>query len=867
MIEKTSLRKLLLIQRSEIDSVKYLFIYSFLLGFSQIATITSSSTLLLTFYDPEFIPTIFLINGLIITTISTLFLLFLNKNKTKHILILITISMIVGTLVITLLNMLFPHIEQLAAGLFFWSRVESTFLAVSFLIVANNMLAPRTSRRVLAFAASGQVIPIILGGLLFPYILHYLHPIHLMWFSILSHIMLFIHVKSYSEHRDDQSNIHESRRSSLIFSMVLTLSLAYLLYYIIDSSFLAIVDMTLVSAESLGTFFSRFWLVVGISALLCKTLVSGKLLYKLGIQVGLVTPPLLLLLLFFLKRYVNTPFQLIISLKFIERVFFTSIFIPAFYTLFQAFRYEIKQKNQLILETIIPQVMGFLTGLIFIVFKQEEVFSINTVLQLMVIISILLMFSSIFTHRSYVKKMLNLVKRPDIKLWEQERVIPKKREKDGMTNIYSLMNRLKHFSQDRPEEKESITYDVWLFEWNRLTEGLLIQLSEMLSDTRVLDRWYKIRDGNEDERVKLIEGYTQLLPPHWREPVISIINMDEPYLITRSLKKMRIDTEEGYRLSESNTNLTKWTQTVLSRGQDDELLDIKNSQFFSKIPTEYLHTLLPSFKLNRYIKDDYIISEGDSGDSMYIQISGQCNILSGNQRVTEISRGSCVGELALIVPEKRSASIIAISGCEFLELPGSEFISFIERYPTTVQNIQTTLFLRMQALIGGGLNSEITSVEQYITDISMSINNLKLIKLFNNVSTEILQDLSLNIEYIDLDAGDYYYIDREDPPLIIIKSGELIEYWGDKEVKSWVDDSTPALQHLIQHSKYCGKLEIVRRTSLILISSDVYNTLLRENSRFQHNLLKELVEVNRLLLNSLKLKNSSNLFKHSFTLM
>lgn len=835
------------------------------MGFPQIATITSSSTLLLKFYEPEFIPTLFLVNGILITIISTLFLLLLKKSRTKLILLYITIGMILGSLTITLLYLLLPHTKLLSAVLFFWSRIENTFLAVAFLIIANTLLSPRSSRRVLAFAASGQVISLIFGGLLFPYILKYFHPIHLMWFSIISHITLFFHLQKFSDSEDTLSYSREnSSKSPLLRYMVITFSLAYLLYYIIDSTFLAIVDFEMDSTVTIGTFFSRFWLVVGICALFCKTLISGKLLHKFGIQTGLIIPPILILLLFISGKFLITPLQLIVGLKFVERVFFTSIFIPGFYTLFQAFRFGTKLKNQLILETVITQIMGLLSGIILLSLHQEEEFSTNIILLLMLIISGLLIISSVLTYRSYSKKMFDILKKPVIKLWNKDESLSQEiSEIDTLrSKSFILIHKLKSFSEYCPESNNTIIYDVWLFEWYRLIEQLVDNLSSILSDKRVLERWYKIRESSETTRAKLIEGYRQLLPPPWREPLLSIINREETYLINRSLKSIHNHKDELYIFSKSNDKLTSWTHTVISINQDPEskrlwrkyyyLIDIKNSQFFGRIPTEYLHTLLPAFKLRQYNTHDYVITEGDEGDSMFIQLSGICDIYKGEKRITDIKKGSCVGELALIQPEKRSASIITVTKCDFLELPGSDFISFIERYPRTIQNIQITLFLRMQALIKSNPKRVKTVVEPYITDVSSSINDLNQVKIFNSVSTDVLRDISLNIEYIDLNPGEYYSIDSDNPPLIIIKTGEVIEYWGDREVKNWIEDEAPGIQHLIQHSNFCGQLEIVRKCTLVLISADVYAALLLENEQFQNNLVKQLVTANRALLKNLK---------------
>lgn len=860
---KEQIRKLLLIQKRELSSVTFLFIYSFLLGFPQIATITSSNTLLLESYEPEFIPNLFLLNGSIISVISLLFLLVLSKRHTKSILSFISLTMIVGSIVITLLNLLFPLWDTLKALLFLWSRVENTFLAAGFLIIANTLLTPRTSRRVLAFAASGQVVSLIIGGVIFPYLLKEINPIHLMWFSVTAHILIFLHLKSVKLIDETSRDLREGRiRSPLLRNMYITFSLAYLLYYIIDSSFLAIVDMELPSSEVIGAFFSRFWLVVGISALICKTLITGKLLHRFGLLTGLLLPPLLLTLYFFSGTIIDNKMTLIVGLKFIERVFFASIFIPAFYTLFQAFRFEVKQKSQLISETVLTQVTGIITGGIFILLKQREEFSIELVLILMLTVLILITLSSIFTYKSYKSKMLNLLKKPEIKLLNHSDDKFTNAGEDKEFNCHSSIMKLIQFRDFCPDNHDSLLFDVWYYEWNTLVNSLLTDLSNLLSDRRVVDRWYKIRERRGRDRAKLLEGYSQLIEPPWRDPILSIINDEESFLIRQAIKPLSICIDRSYSFQIDNPTLTEWTKTILSKSINElkheyhNLNNIRVSQFFSRIPTEYLHTLLPSFRIKNYNKDEFVIREGDSGDSMFILVTGSCSVIRGENCFTTIQPGECVGELALILPEKRSASIVTRDSSTFLELPGEDFISFINQYPVTIQNIQTVLFIRMEAHINQGEHRLLSIPEPYITDLGISIKDLESVALFNHIEESVLENLSMNLEYIDLNPGDSITIDKEYPSLVIIKSGEVIEYWGDREINSWSDGEIPASQLLIQNSYYTGYLVAVKRTTLIMISSDVYTALLQDSVEFQKNLTQQLVAVNRLLLKKTKLQTT-----------
>lgn len=67
-----------------------------------------------------------------------------------------------------------------------------------------------------------------------------------------------------------------------------------------------------------------------------------------------------------------------------------------------------------------------------------------------------------------------------------------------------------------------------------------------------------------------------------------------------------------------------------------------------------------------------IFQEGDPGNFMLILVSGRISILkageNGRRLLSVESKGRCIGEMALLDKERRSATCIAQSDCEYLTL-------------------------------------------------------------------------------------------------------------------------------------------------------------------------------------------------------
>ncbi|HUI72748.1 MAG TPA: cyclic nucleotide-binding domain-containing protein, partial [Spirochaetia bacterium] len=82
-----------------------------------------------------------------------------------------------------------------------------------------------------------------------------------------------------------------------------------------------------------------------------------------------------------------------------------------------------------------------------------------------------------------------------------------------------------------------------------------------------------------------------------------------------------------------------------------------------------------------FLPDDYIIRQGEFGDCMYFLSNGDVEVAVGGQRVATLGQGSPFGETALIVAEKRNASIRALTYCDVYKLSKTDFDSLRARYP------------------------------------------------------------------------------------------------------------------------------------------------------------------------------------------
>ena len=95
---------------------------------------------------------------------------------------------------------------------------------------------------------------------------------------------------------------------------------------------------------------------------------------------------------------------------------------------------------------------------------------------------------------------------------------------------------------------------------------------------------------------------------------------------------------------------------------------------------------------------DVIISEGETGDALYIVVRGTFGAFvgPGAERINTIGPGHYVGELALLVDEPRSATIRADSDGELLRLDRQQFVELLGRDAGAARAVATTLARRLR---------------------------------------------------------------------------------------------------------------------------------------------------------------------------
>jgi CRP-like cAMP-binding protein len=90
----------------------------------------------------------------------------------------------------------------------------------------------------------------------------------------------------------------------------------------------------------------------------------------------------------------------------------------------------------------------------------------------------------------------------------------------------------------------------------------------------------------------------------------------------------------------------------------EKLLILKSVKLFEHTPDDVLLELASSLTEVNYLVGETIIHKGEYGSSMFIIVSGKAKILDGETTLAEVGEYDYFGELAVLSPEARIATVV-----------------------------------------------------------------------------------------------------------------------------------------------------------------------------------------------------------------
>jgi CRP/FNR family cyclic AMP-dependent transcriptional regulator len=128
----------------------------------------------------------------------------------------------------------------------------------------------------------------------------------------------------------------------------------------------------------------------------------------------------------------------------------------------------------------------------------------------------------------------------------------------------------------------------------------------------------------------------------------------------------------------------------------ERVLLLKSVDLFSHIPSEDLVSVAEVAREVRFQGGERFIQKGDIGNCLYVLIEGEVGIEVPNAgQITTLRPPNCIGEMALITRQPRSADCVALQDIETLRIDRDDFQDLLADQPTVALGIIDLLAYRL----------------------------------------------------------------------------------------------------------------------------------------------------------------------------
>ena len=130
----------------------------------------------------------------------------------------------------------------------------------------------------------------------------------------------------------------------------------------------------------------------------------------------------------------------------------------------------------------------------------------------------------------------------------------------------------------------------------------------------------------------------------------------------------------------------------------EKTIFLKSIDLFSQIPGNILTKIGQISHEITFEKNSEIFKKGDHGDSLFVIIKGKINILQNHNSIAILKKGSCIGEMAILDHEPRSADAVALTESILLKIDQNTFYELMATSPDIMKQIIKILTKRLRKI-------------------------------------------------------------------------------------------------------------------------------------------------------------------------
>ena len=373
------------VEAPERRSVALMLAHSFAMGLATTFFETAASALFLSRFGAPLLPWMY-IGAAVLNTATGLVYTSVQRRLPFARLMTATLVLLISTVSLLRAGLAVTSAPWLVFGLLVWYRAVSALTDLEYWAVATRLYDVRQAKRLFGLIGSGEVVARIVASFSVPLLAPRIGVTNLITLSALglaaclALVLPVLSLEGPAPHRPRPSGDGRRGLGRLLSNRYLLLlcSIAFfgvLAKYFVDFAFLAQVKSRYTDAAELAGFFGLFSGISQVLSLLARVFLSGPLLSRYGIRLGLLALPIAhaactALIVAQGLGFGNTAllFWLVVANQGIYKTFKHPIDNPSFKVLYQPLRAEDRLSAQIAVETMVTPITTGLAGLVMLLF-------------------------------------------------------------------------------------------------------------------------------------------------------------------------------------------------------------------------------------------------------------------------------------------------------------------------------------------------------------------------------------------------------------------------------------------------------------------------------------------------------------------
>jgi len=298
------LMKMLNIRPGEGKKVLTLFSYFFFLVCVVIIGKTTRDTYFLSRYERELLPLMFVITAVVMTIIITIYNKISKKINLPTLVLCCLVFFILSLILLQFnLHFTFRGKQILVPVLFVWMDIVCTIPLIQFWTIAGESFGPREAKRLFGvISGGGSLAPMVAGMSLKPFTSNFgADELLFVVAALLGFVLLLMPVAMGLRQKTGQKQTVQQSQPKLkkvfnpyLKSIATVIGLSSIVSLLVDYQFKMIASTALADEASLASFFGSFFAAAGFLMLIIQFGLTGKILIRFGILIGLLILPVAL---------------------------------------------------------------------------------------------------------------------------------------------------------------------------------------------------------------------------------------------------------------------------------------------------------------------------------------------------------------------------------------------------------------------------------------------------------------------------------------------------------------------------------------------------------------------------------------------